>query len=233
MGESWRTIARRAQLAAGSRTTARMWIISPDPELMAHVPETERFNALRNVTEGAVEAWYDDNGWGRPEYSYVLHDKEIDREGVHARQKMLHAHVITSGTYDASVSARRLDHFVSRHRIANLHDVTHEKTLGELERVLGRARTQQILEARNRRVLEEKYPGFHERQKQRGLHGRIARMQTVADVSAIMQREKERKQRRRKSREQTRRERREDLRIYTHCRQNLARRDHEASYASM
>jgi hypothetical protein len=41
MGESWRTIARRAQFTAGSRTTARMWIISPDPELMAHVPETE------------------------------------------------------------------------------------------------------------------------------------------------------------------------------------------------
>jgi hypothetical protein len=82
-------------------------------------------------------------------------------------------------------------------------------------------------------VLEEKYPGFHERQKRRDLHGRMAKMQTVADVSAIMRREKERKQRKRKSRGQKRRERREDLRIYTHYRQNLARRDHEASYASM
>jgi len=94
MGETYKQIASRAFDWQGRRTLARTWVISPDPELMKHVPEEWRFDVVRNVTERMVERWYSDNGWGQAEYSYVIHDKRRAADG----EQMVHAHLITPGT---------------------------------------------------------------------------------------------------------------------------------------
>jgi len=45
----------------------RTWVISPDPELMKHVPEKHRFDVVRNVTGRTVKHWYGDNSWDQRE----------------------------------------------------------------------------------------------------------------------------------------------------------------------
>ena len=128
MGDTHRQITRRSVELAGSRTTARMWIISPDPELMEHIPEERRMEVLGRTTERAIEYWYDDNGWGKPEYSYVMHDKQRSQDG----KQMLHTHVVTPGSCDLGDGLGRIDHVVRKPHIRNLHEVTHEVFLGEI-----------------------------------------------------------------------------------------------------
>ena len=93
MGETYKQIASRAFDWQGRRMLARSWVISPDPALVAHIPQDQRLPLMQRLTERTVALWYDDNGWGMPEYSYVLHEK-LTRHGL----PQPHAHVITPGT---------------------------------------------------------------------------------------------------------------------------------------
>ncbi len=223
MGNTHRQITRRAVEMAGSRTTARMWIISPDPELMEHIPAERRMEVLGRTTERAIEYWYDDNGWGRPQYSYVMHDKERNQDG----KQMLHTHVVTPGTYDLGDGLGRIDHIVRKPHIRNLHQVTHEVFLGELERVLGRERAAQIIHQRDERDLDRRYPDRKQRQRERDSHDRVDRMQRVHDVLSIMRREQARKRHKKKDK---RRQRREDMRIYAHYHRQRERQARQAGW---
>jgi hypothetical protein len=99
----------------GKRLLARTWVISPDPELMKHIPDEKRFVVVHNVTEQTFECWYSDNGWGQPAYSYVIHDKHR----VADREQMVHAHIITPATIriDEAGELGRID--VRRNSSAN------------------------------------------------------------------------------------------------------------------
>ena len=57
MGETYREITNQAYDWQGRKTLARTWVISPDPELMKHLPDDQRFEVIRRVTERAVERW--------------------------------------------------------------------------------------------------------------------------------------------------------------------------------
>jgi hypothetical protein len=56
------------------------WVVSPAPDLMALVPESERRQLVCDLTEYIVEDYYLQRGFDIPEYSYVLHDRETDTE---------------------------------------------------------------------------------------------------------------------------------------------------------
>ncbi|MBN1428171.1 MAG: hypothetical protein JXB07_07290, partial [Anaerolineae bacterium] len=119
MGETYKQIANRAFDWQGRRALARTWVISPDPELMKHLPEEHRFDVVCNVTEQTVDHWYSNNGWGQPEYSYVIHDKHRIADG----EQMIHAHIITPATIrvDEAGELGRIDHYVSKPHIRDLH----------------------------------------------------------------------------------------------------------------
>jgi hypothetical protein len=248
MGDTHRKITRKAVETAGGRTTARMWIISPDPELMEHIPEDRRMEVLGRTTERAIEYWYDDNGWGSPQYSYVMHDKQIVKkpgvefgedklqgEDRRASTQMLHTHVVTPGTYDLGDGLGRIDHVVRKPHIRNLHQVTHEVFLGEMERVLGRERVTQIIHERDERDLDNRYPDRKQRQRQREFRDRVEQMQRVRDMMSIIKREQARKRRKKEkrklAREQKRRQRQEDMRIYVHYHHRRERQARQQSYA--
>ncbi len=231
MGETYSQITRNSVALAGKRTTARLWVIAPDPELMEHIPEDQRMAVLRRTTEQTLAYWYDDNGWGQPEYSYVLHDKERNQDN----KQMLHTHVVTPGTYDPGDGLGRLDQYVRKPHIKNLHEISGEVFQGEMERVLGRERTTQIIHERDERNLDKKYPDRHQRQDRAEAAERRSKMQQVHDVQSIMKREQERKKRqkegREKSREEERRERAEDMRMYAHYHQRREQQARQQNHA--
>jgi hypothetical protein len=182
MGETYKQITNRAFEWQGRRMLARTWVISPDPELMQHVPDDKRFEVVRNVTERTLERWYSDNNWGQLEYSYVIHDKHRIADG----EQMVHAHVITPATIrvDETGEMGRIDHFVGRAYIRDLHHTSAEAFEQELGRVLGKERAHELIAERNARLERERDPSRSQRE-------RFKKLRTLADITQLLKAEKD------------------------------------------
>jgi hypothetical protein len=205
MGETYRQILKRAIDWQGRRTLARTWVISPDPELMLHVPEDRRFEVMKNVTEKTVERWYGDNGWGQAEYSYVLHDKHRSKDGM----QMLHAHVVTPATIpvDAAGELGRIDHIVHKPHILDLRHTAAESFEQELGRVLGKEQARQLIAERDARLERERWA---KRPPAERLHG----LRALADINQLIRAERTARSAKKKNQRRRRLERMAELRMY-------------------
>jgi hypothetical protein len=223
MGETYRQITNRAYEWRGRSVLARTWVISPDPELMRHVPEEKRFEVVHSVTEKTIERWYGDNGWGQPEYSYLLHDKDRASDG----EQMVHAHVITPGTIpiDAAEDLGRVDHIVKRPHMRDLNRTVGEVFQEELGRVLGRERAREIIAERNARIERERDPGREQRE-------RMGQLKAFADVMQLLQAERAARdaKKRGKQRKRSARQRMAELRIYARYVTEERRKRREADW---
>jgi len=226
MGEGYKEIVSRAYDWQGRRMLARTWVISPDPDLMRHVPEHRRFEVVRNVTEKTVERWYSDNGWGTPEYSFVLHDKHRSKDGMH----MPHAHVITPATIrvDEPGELGRIDHIVKRAHIRDLHHTAGEAFEQELGRVLGRERAREVITERDARLERERNPGRERRD-------RMNQLRAYVDIMQILQAEKSARDAKKRGRKRQRfaRQRMAELRMLTRYVTEDRRQRREADYLRM
>lgn len=99
MGIHWRDILQQSDALQSPHVLAWTWVVSPDPDLMALVPEDQRRDLVCDLTERVVEDYYLERGFAVPEYSYILHDRQTDGEG----KQQLHTHVVLAGTAPSSV----------------------------------------------------------------------------------------------------------------------------------
>jgi len=114
MGLHWRDILKNSDQMQSKHVLAWTWVISPAPDLMALIPEHKRRDFVCDLTECIVEDYYTERGFDLPEYSYILHDRPTDDEGL----QQLHTHVILPGT--APSIAERLPVYNNKERE---HDV--------------------------------------------------------------------------------------------------------------
>lgn len=205
MGESYRQILKRSIDWQGRQTLARTWVISPDPELMQHVPEDRRFEVMKNVTEKTVERWYAENGWGQADYSYVLHDKHRSKDGM----QMLHAHVVTPATIpvDAAGELGRIDHIVRKPHIRDLNHTAAESFEQELGRVLGKEQARNLISERDARLE-------HARLAKRARKERMHRLRGMQDIQRLLAAEQAARSKKKRKKPLSL-ELRADLRIYS------------------
>lgn len=105
LGLHWRDILSRSGGLQSKHVLAWTWVVSPAPDLMALVPERDRWALLAELTERVVEDYYAARGFEMPEYSYILHDREGRSEaGVPVQH--LHTHVILPGTAPLGLGER-------------------------------------------------------------------------------------------------------------------------------
>jgi hypothetical protein len=138
LGSGWRDVYENAVKRAGPYVLAYHMVISPAPDLMAYVPEHLRHAFVREVTERTIESWHEARGLNQPEYSYVLHDRDTDDEGM----QMLHTHVFIAGTIENDIGERE------SHRVQREHVVADERALqreSNLHRI-ARAEFEQLLD---------------------------------------------------------------------------------------
>ena len=99
LGVHHREILENCQQMQSPHVLAWTWVISPDPELMAHVPEKDRRELVCDLTERIVEDYYLERGYDIPTYSYVLHSRQTND----TEQEQLHTHIVLPGTVEAGV----------------------------------------------------------------------------------------------------------------------------------
>lgn len=110
MGLHWRDILKHSDLLQSQHVLAWTWVISPAPDLMKFVPEDQRRDLVCDLTERVVEDYYLERSFTIPEYSYILHDRQTDDQGM----QQLHTHVVLPGT--APSVAERLPVYNNKNR---------------------------------------------------------------------------------------------------------------------
>ena len=97
LGQTWREVYENSRQLAGQYILAHHFVLSPDPDLMALLPEENRRMALQELTAQTLTDWYQVRDYAVPEMSFVIHDRETTDENAPGRQ-MLHTHVFCAGT---------------------------------------------------------------------------------------------------------------------------------------
>jgi hypothetical protein len=111
LGKNWYQIMENCEKLHGHYVEAWTWVINPSPQLMALVPEDQRQEVIRELTENCIEAYYDARSYPTPEYSYVVHDRltKPNEQGVQLQD--LHTHVVLPGTVVNPFGDNRTDFF--------------------------------------------------------------------------------------------------------------------------
>jgi hypothetical protein len=165
LGENWREVYQNCAALAGKHVLAHHLVISPDPALMALVPESQKRELVRELTEQVVEGWHIARGLPVPEYAFVLHDRDTSDYGL----QHLHTHVFVAGTFE-NEAGERDSRRVLREQVCadrggperedNLHHVARREFEYLLDRTLGPAwrieRERQLqLEAEQEMTIED------------------------------------------------------------------------------
>lgn len=98
MGVSYGEIFKNCDTLKSKHVLAWTWVISPAPDLMELVPQSQRRELLNELTERVVEDYYTERGFEVPEYSYLMHSAKTKPKDGEPPQDHLHTHVILSGT---------------------------------------------------------------------------------------------------------------------------------------
>lgn len=98
MGRHYGEIYKQCEAFHSKHVLAWTWVISPDPELMALVPDYMQRGLMYDITERIVEDYYTERGLDVPEYSYVMHSAATKPKGGESAREHLHTHVILPGT---------------------------------------------------------------------------------------------------------------------------------------
>jgi hypothetical protein len=95
LGRNYGEILKSCQALQSKDVLAWTWVVSPAPDLLALVPEDQRRELVRAVTEAIVTEYYEARGVDVPAYSYVLHDRDTE-DGA----QQLHTHIVLPGTVE-------------------------------------------------------------------------------------------------------------------------------------
>ncbi len=98
LGQHYRAIFENCDHLQSKHVLAWTWVVSPSPDLMTLVPESQRRDLLHNLTELVVEDYYTQRGFDVPEYSYVVHDSLTQPDEQGEVLQHLHSHVVLPGT---------------------------------------------------------------------------------------------------------------------------------------
>lgn len=141
LGSNYRQIMQSCERLGSDKVLAWTWVISPAPDLIALVPESERDALVRSLTEQIVEAYYEARGLDAPEFAYVLHNRltKPDSE-TGERRPQPHTHVVLPGTVEMEDGTRvPFYNRASNGHVKLLKSITDDKFATALDQTIGTA----------------------------------------------------------------------------------------------
>jgi hypothetical protein len=142
LGSDWKTIYENLTHVKGPYILAHNMVISPAPDLIAHVPSDLRHELVRAVTERTIEQWHIQRGLAVPEYAYCLHTRDTSE----TRQEQPHTHIFIAGTIENEIGERESHRVEREHVVAdrrslsrpdNLHHIARREFEQALDRTIG------------------------------------------------------------------------------------------------
>ncbi len=133
LGSNFQTIAANCEEYKSEHVQAFTWVINPNPDLMAFVPEKKREQFVRELTEATLERFFEAREMEVPEYAYAIHRRET---GDHRDNP--HAHVILPGTYHSWADGSRLPLYMNRYKKENHIEMLHETAQQQMDVLMQR-----------------------------------------------------------------------------------------------
>jgi len=142
LGATVGQVAQRCGDYQSQHVLAFTLVFNPNPELTAMVPLDQREQFVCELTEMALERFFEARGVeGGIEYAFVMHHRESENPqspGLHDP----HTHVILPGTYYDEGAGERAPLYFSRNKHVNhvelLHQTTEQTQRELLDRYVGR-----------------------------------------------------------------------------------------------
>lgn len=143
---------------------ARLLVIAPEVHMMEAIPEEQRADILRELTESTVENWFERMDLPTAEYAFVVHESEPSdtrpdgqlKDETQLSSSYLHTHVVLAATVPGFEQDRE-GYKVYDRQIRALHEAGREAMEQIWERELGVervAKLNQELEERTQKYLE-------------------------------------------------------------------------------
>ncbi|MHB8628398.1 MAG: hypothetical protein ACYDBJ_15215 [Aggregatilineales bacterium] len=137
LGHNVQTIAANCDTAKSNYVQAFTFVINPNPDLIAFIPEDRRVNFVKELTEATMDSFLAERGIEGLEYSYALHRRETTDAKEPGRDNP-HTHVILPGTYFSWQDGKRLPLYMNRNKRENHIQLLHQIAQQEIDRLLQR-----------------------------------------------------------------------------------------------
>ena len=133
LGLHYKEILKNCATLQSPEVLAWSYVISPEPDLMALIPATERRPFIQSLTEAIIERYYAERGCTAP-YSYVVHEARTQDGRPHT-----HTHVILPGLAQDDVEGwQPFKNYRSRGHLALLDEIANAELTQALDQTLGR-----------------------------------------------------------------------------------------------
>ena len=135
LGQSWGEILSHCRQLSSKKVLAWSLVISPAPDLMTLVPEAQRRDLVKSITEEIVESYCNERDVEVPEYAYALHERRTNDRN---KLQQLHTHVILPGTVPV-VEGGREPLYIRNHKghLEQLQQVTNTTFEAALDKSVG------------------------------------------------------------------------------------------------
>ncbi len=133
LGLHYKEILKNCADLQSQEVLAWSYVISPEPDLMALIPEKERRPFIQSLTEDIIERYYAERGCSAP-YSYVVHEARTQDGCPHT-----HTHVILPGMAQDDVEGwQPFKNYRSKGHLALLDEIANDELTQALDKTLGR-----------------------------------------------------------------------------------------------
>ncbi len=140
LGGDFQTIAANCDRLKSDHVQAFCWVMNPNPDLVAMMPEKQREAFARELTETTMERFFEARGIDTPEYAYAIHRRETTDSNRPGRDNP-HAHVVLPGTFDSWADGARLPLYMNQNKRENhielLHGIAQQQIGSLMERYVG------------------------------------------------------------------------------------------------
>ncbi|CAG0975614.1 hypothetical protein ANRL2_01987 [Anaerolineae bacterium] len=132
LGLHYKEILKNCVHLQSQEVLAWSYVISPEPDLMALIPEKERHSFIQTLTEDIIERYYAERGCTAP-YSYVVHEARTQDGRPHT-----HTHVILPGMARDDVEGwQPFKNYRSRGHLALLDEIANDELTQALNLKIG------------------------------------------------------------------------------------------------
>lgn len=134
LGGNFQTIAANCEQWKSDHVQAFTLVINPNPDLIGFVPEEQREQFTRELTENTITKFFEERDLDI-EWSYVLHRRET-KDAFMAGRDNPHTHIILPGTYDSWADGGRLPFYMNRNKKENHIELLHTIAESQMENLL-------------------------------------------------------------------------------------------------
>lgn len=135
LGGNFQTIAANCEEFKSEHVQAFTFVINPNPDLVAFIPEVRRKQFVQELTENTIESFFDARNMDTPIWSYCVHRRETTGNEDPGRDNP-HAHIILPGTYESWSDGGHLPLYMNNRKSENHIEMLHEAAQQEIDILL-------------------------------------------------------------------------------------------------